>query len=140
MTGPIQHSRSAGTPCTSGRSNTTPRPQNSKNIANLLLHPKRVGGGYDLFEEAGGESLCKPGAVNQALRVLPALEHPYSQYDLDLMAEILRRGDAQVQKELRKGAGSGEVSCVLIQSRHGSALPTDQLTATSCQLLAVPRS
>ena len=108
--GPVQHSRSVGTPSTSGRPGVTPRPQNSKIIANLQLHPKRVGGGYDLVEENEGTPLCMPGAVNQALRALPAHDHPYSQYDLDLMAEILRKGDAQVHKELCSGSGSGEVT------------------------------
>ena len=130
MTGPVQHSRSAGTPSTSGRPNVTPRPQNSKNIANLQLHAKRVGGGYDLSEEAEGAPLCKPGAVNQALRALPALEHPYSQYDLDLIAEILRRGDAQVQKELCSGAGSGEVSCSVVLVQAWQWLPTYRLVDT----------
>ena len=109
--GPVQHSRSAGPRSTSGRPNVTPRCQNSKHVANLQVQPKRVGGGYDFIEEAQGSPLCKPGAVNQALRALPPLEHPYSQYDLDLMAEILRRGDAQVHKELDCGTGSGEVNC-----------------------------
>lgn len=107
--GPVQHSRSVGTPATSGRPGNTPRPQNSK--ANLQLHAKRVGGRYDFVEEAEGNPLCMPGAVNQALRALPAHDHPYSQYDLDLMAEILRKGDGQVHKELCSGSGSGEVSC-----------------------------
>jgi len=109
--GPVQHSRSVGMPSTSGRPGVTPRPQNSKAIANLQLHAKRVGRGYDFVEEAEGNPLCTPGAVNQALRALPAHDHPYSQYDLDLMAEILRKGDAQVHKELCSGNGSGEVGC-----------------------------
>lgn len=108
--GPVQHSRSVGTPSISGRPGVTPRPQNSKNIANLQLHPRRVGGGYDFVEETEANSLCVPGAVNQALRALPAHDHPYSQYDLDLMAEILRKGDAQVHKELCSGSGSGQVT------------------------------
>ena len=120
--GPTQHSRSAGTPSTSGRHHVTPRAQSSRNTANLQLYPKRVGGGYDFVADANGEPLCAPGAVTQALRALPALEHPYSQYDLDLMAEILRKGDSQVHKELCSGTGSGEVS--FITTQHEQAIWT----------------
>lgn len=114
--GPTQHSRSAGTPSTSGRQNVTPRAEGSRNAASQQLYPKRVGGGYDFVADVHGAPLCAPGAVTQALRALPALEHPYSQYDLDLMAEILRKGDAQVHKELCSGTGSGEVSTVVPDS------------------------
>ena len=120
--GPTQHSRSAGTPSTSGRHHVTPRAQSSRNTANLQLYPKRVGGGYDFVADRNGEPLCAPGAVTQALRALPALEHPYSQYDLDLMAEILRKGDSQVHKELCSGTGSGEVS--FITAQHEQAIWT----------------
>lgn len=123
--GPVQHSRSVGTPSTSGRPGVTPRPQNGKSIANLQLYPKRVGGGYDFVEETESNPICMPGAVNQALRALPAHDHPYSQYDLDLMAEILRKGDAQVHKELCSGNGSGEVM-------FQSLLLTALLTAVKC--------
>ncbi len=115
--GPAQHSRSAGTPSTSGRQDVTPRAQGGRNSAYLQLYPKRVGGGYDFVADADGNPLSAPGAVSQALRALPALEHPYSHYDLDLMAEILRKGDAQAHKELCGGTGSGEVSL------HKQALP-----------------
>lgn len=129
--GPVQHSRSVGMPSTSGRPGVTPRPQNSKAIANLQLHAKRVGGGYDFVEEAESNPLGTPGAINQALRALPAHDHPYSQYDLDLMAEILRKGDAQVHKELCSGAGSGEVSCQQVSAQHNES------TVTSANLFAV---
>ena len=109
--GPAQHSRHAGTPSTSGRHQVTPRPQNSRTSPNLQLHPKRIGGGYEFIATEDKHPFSAPGAVTQALKALPATEHPYSQYDLDLVAEILRKGDAQVHKELCSGTGSGEVRC-----------------------------
>ena len=120
--GPTQHSRFAGTPSTSGRQDVTPRPQGSRNSPNLQLYPKRVGGGYGLVASGDKDPLTAPGAVSQALRALPANEHPYSQYDLDLVAEILRKGDAQVHKELCSGTGSGEVSKADLVRRTTSCL------------------
>lgn len=110
--------RSAGSPSTSGRHQVTPRPQASIQPALQQLYPKRVGGGYDFIEDTEANPLCAPGAVSQALRALPAHTHPYSQYDLDLLAEILRHGDAQAHKEACSGSGSGEVSpCLAWQNK-----------------------
>ena len=101
--------RSAGSPSTSGRDQVPPRPQADEQHALQQLFPKRVGGGYDFIEDTRGNPLCTPGGVSQALRALPAHIHPYSQYDLDLLAEVLRHGDAQAHKEACSGIGSGEV-------------------------------
>ena len=102
--------RSAGSPSTSGRQQVTPRPQANGRQTQPQLYPKRVGGGYEFVEDSEADPWCSPGAVNQALRALPASTHPYSQYDLDLLAEILRHGDAHAHKEACSGNGSGEVS------------------------------
>lgn len=104
--------RSAGIASTSGRHQVTPKPQANGQYALQQLYPKRVGGGYDLIEDTEGNPLCAPGAISQALRALPAHTHPYSQYDLDLLAEILRHGDAQAHKEACSGGGSGEASLI----------------------------
>lgn len=101
--------RSAGSPSTSGRHQVTPGPPAGEQHALQQLLPKRVGGGYDFIEDTRGNPLCTSGGVSQALRALPAHTHPYSQYDLDLLAEILRHGDAQAHKEACSGTGSGEV-------------------------------
>lgn len=105
---------SSGSPSTgdSGRHQVTPRPQANGRQAQPQLYPKRVGGGYEFVEDSEADPWCSPGAVSQALRALPASTHPYSQYDLDLLAEILRHGDAHAHKEACSSNGSGEVSAI----------------------------
>lgn len=115
----------------------TPRPQASGHHALQQLYPKRVGGGYEFMEDLEGNPLSAPGAVSQALRALPALTHPYSQYDLDLLAEILRHGDAQAHKEACSGNGSGEVHTHRIQSLHILPLPENLQQGTSSSAVFV---
>jgi len=46
-------------------------------------------------------------ATYETLKSLPAAEHPYSDYDLGIVAEIIRLADGQAKREAKLGTGAG---------------------------------
>lgn len=69
-------------------------------------------------------------ASQVTLKALPAPEGPYSQYDLNIIQEILHLAHDTVQQDYEAGKGSGVVNLVRVLQAYEAVLPLHGVAAS----------